>query len=98
MIGIATFLVSDRVVPSTYRYANEIREVHMERKKSKAEGKVFQNVTYSSGGNQLYFFRSFSGKEQAVEDAIILWLDRESRSTRQKMVAKNGAWKENEKA
>lgn len=98
MIGIATFLVSDRVVPRTYRYANEILEVHIEKRVAKEEGKVFRNVTYSAGGNQLYFFRTFSRGNQKVEDAIILWLDRASRSTRQKMVAKSGVWKESEKA
>ena len=93
LIGIGTFLVSDRVVPRTYRYANELLEIHIERRKTKEEGKTFRNVTYTSGGSLLYFFRVFSGGNKTAEDAIILWLDRESRSTRQKMVAKRGAWK-----
>lgn len=93
LIGIANFLVSDHVVPQTFRAAYEIREVHIERKRAKEEGKTYSNVTYYSHGNQLQFFRYFYHGKREVEDAIVLWLDPASRRTQKKMVAKKGSWR-----
>ena len=92
LIGIFTFLVSDHVVPQTFRIANDLREVHIEKKRSKAEGKIFQNVTYYSGGNQLQYYRYFNYGKNQVEDAILLWIDPTNRNTQRKMVAKKGKW------
>ncbi len=94
LIGIFTFLVSDRLVPKTYRMANELREIHIERKKNKDEEKVYQNVAYYSGGNRLYYFRALALAQKQASDVIVLWLDKENRNTRQKMVAKTGAWRD----
>lgn len=92
LIGIFSFLVGDHIVPQTFRIAREIREVHIEQKRGKDEGKVYQNVTYYSGGAQLQYYRFFNYGKKEVEDAILLWLDPESRNTRRKMVAKKGVW------
>lgn len=92
LIGIFTFLITDRLVPKTSRLANELREVHIEMKMRKEEGRIFRNVTYNAAGSRLYYFRTFSRGAQTVEDAIVLWLDKENRNTRQKMVAKKGRW------
>lgn len=92
LIGISTFLIGDLLVPKTFRSANEIREVYIEKKRDKSEGKVYQNVTYYSGGNQLQYYRFFNYGKSEVEDAILLWLDPASRNARRKMVAKRGAW------
>ena len=92
LIGIFTFVVSDQIVPQTFRIAHEIREVHIEKKRQKEEGKVYSNVTYYSGGSQLQYYRAFNYEKDAVEDAIVLWLDPLTRRTRQKMVAKKGIW------
>jgi lipopolysaccharide export system permease protein len=94
LIGISVFLVADQVVPQTFRMATEIREVHIEKKIAKEEGKTYQNVTYYGGGNQLQFYRFFNHAKKQVEDAILLWIDPESRNTRRKMVAKRGTWAE----
>ncbi len=94
LIGIAVFFIADQVVPQTFRIATEIRDVHIEKKIAKDEGKTYQNVTYYSGGNQLHYYRFFNHGRKQVEDAILLWLDPESRNTRRKMVAKRGAWVE----
>lgn len=94
LIGIANFLVSDHVVPQTFRIAHEIRDVHIEKKRTQEEGKIYSNVTYYSEGNQLQFYRFFNDGKKEVEDVILLWLDEVSRRTQRKMVAKKGKWEE----
>jgi len=93
LIGIVTFIVGDRLVPQAYRVANELREVFIEKKKSKENEEVFRNVTYYSKGNQLSYFRTFWKTKQEVEGVVILWMDVPHRGQRQKMIAKRGAWK-----
>lgn len=92
LIGILSFFVADYVVPKTFRSALEIREVYIEKKREKSEGKVYSNVTYYSGGNQLHYYRSFNYGQKQIEDGIVLWLDPTTRRTRRKMVAKKGVW------
>lgn len=94
LIGITNFLVSDRLVPETFRSANELREVHIEKKREKESGKIYTNVTYYSEGNQLQFYRFFNPEKSEVEDAILLWIDPATRKTQRKMVAKRGRWEE----
>jgi LPS export ABC transporter permease LptG len=92
LIGIITFLVSDRIVPPTYKTANELLEIYIEKKKGSSEEKSLKNVTYYSGGNILYYFRKFSPKARTVEDAIILWIDPVTHHTTQKVFAKEGTF------
>ena len=94
LLGIVTFLVADRVVPKTYRTANELLEIYIEKKKGAADRKVFKNVTYYSGGNTLYYFRKFAPRPKTVEDAIVIWLDPVTHHTTQKIFAQKGAWAE----
>ncbi|MBU9889548.1 MAG: LptF/LptG family permease [Candidatus Omnitrophica bacterium] len=94
LLGITTFLVGDRVVPRTYRMANELLEIYIEKKKGKEDRKVFKNVTYYSGGNTLYYFRKFAPRPKTVEDAIIIWMDPMTHHTTQKIFAKTGFWEE----
>lgn len=92
LIGIFYFIVADYVVPHSLRTAHELREVHIEKKREKEQGKVYQNVTYYSEGTQLHFYRTFNDGKKTVEDAIVLWLDPRTRNTQRKMVAKKGRW------
>ncbi len=93
LIGIVNFLVSDRVVPPTFRQAKGLRDVHIRKNDAKsASDQIYQNVTYYSAGDQLYFFRTFSNKKAEVEGAVALWLGRRPDSQKQKMVAKRGTW------
>jgi len=94
LLGIVTFLVSDRIVPKTSRTANELLEIYIEMKKDAGDRKVFKNVTYYSGGNTLYYFRKFAPKPKTVEDAIIIWLDPATHHTTQKIFAQKGFWAE----
>ncbi|MBI3307231.1 MAG: LptF/LptG family permease [Candidatus Omnitrophica bacterium] len=93
LLGIASFLISDRILPSTYRTAQDLREDFIEKKKDSTGQKVaLQNITYSSSKNQLYFFRTFSPSRGMVEDVIVLWFDEEAQRTRQKTIASRGKW------
>jgi len=92
LIGIVNFLVSDQLVPQTFRTALELRELHIEKKRKKDDGQTYSNVTYYGEGNQLHYYRYFDNGKKQVEDAILLWLDPETRRSRRKMVAKKGAW------
>jgi lipopolysaccharide export system permease protein len=92
LIGIGTFIISDRVVPKSYRTANELREIYIEKKKDAQSGKILHNVTYESSSNQIYFFRTFQPAKEEAEDVIILSLDPEGHKTRQKISAKRAVW------
>lgn len=92
LIGIFTFLVSDRVVPPTFRAAHELREIYIEKKKAESAEAVSRNVTYYAQGDELYFFRLFSKAEKKVEGVVALWLGEENSGKRRKMVAKRGFW------
>ena len=92
LFGIITFIVNDRIVPPTYRAAQEIRDVFMDKAKDKHAAKTLKNVTYYSGGKQLYFFRAFSRAKGEVEGVVGLWFEGEN--SRQKMVAKKGKWQD----
>ena len=96
LIGITSFFVSDYLVPQSYRVARELREVHIEKKRPKGDGRVYSNVTYYSERNQLQYYRFFNYGKKQVEDAILLWLDPDTRRTDRKMIAKKGTWRENE--
>jgi len=92
LLGIVTFLISDRVVPKTSRAANDLLEIYIKKEKSADERKVFKNVTYYSGGNTLYYFRKFAPRPKTVEDAIVIWVDPITHRTTQKIFAQKGAW------
>ncbi len=92
LLGILTFVVSDRVVPKTSRTANDLLEVYIEKKKTASEQKIFKNATYYSGEQTLYYFRKFSPKHKTVEDAIVIWLDSTNNRTAKKIFAQRGAW------
>lgn len=92
LIGILTFVVSDRLVPQSSRKAAELHDLYIEKKKNDSDKKVFHNVTFYYAGDQLYFFRSFSKKQSTVEGVVALWSNEAGRRSRHKMVARKGTW------
>lgn len=92
LFGIMTFLINDRIVPRTSKIATDLLETKITDKASR-KTKDMPNVTYYSGKDQLYYFQTFSPKNQTVEGVIALWLGREDSNSRRKMVAKKGHWK-----
>lgn len=93
LIGILNFLVSDHLVPQTFRIAREMKEFHIRKKHGKEKGKTYSNVTYYGEGSQLHYYRYFDYGTKQVEDVILLWLDPQTRRSQRKMVAKKGTWR-----
>ncbi len=95
LIGISSFLINDRIVPKTHKIGQELRQIHIDKERAQGSDKTFQNVTYHTGGDQIYFFRTFSPAKKEVHNAVVLWLGKKGRSNRQKMVAQTGHWENN---
>ncbi len=95
LLGIFTFIVSDRAVPITYRVATELREVHIDRNKATWEEKTLQQVTYASEHKHIYYFRSLAPQSGQAQDVIILWLDETTGHAYQKVTARKGQWTHN---
>jgi len=91
LLGIVSFLVSDQIVPITAPKANQILKERIEKKKTKEKREVFENVTYYGGKDRLYYARLFFGKEQKLQDFIVLWLD-SKRNVKKKTVAHEAIW------
>ncbi len=93
LVGIITFLVSDRVVPKSTRKALELRQAHITGKIPESKMKNLENVTYYSGKDQIFFFRNFFPARGEVKGVIALWLGKKSnQSSRKKMLATQGRW------
>ena len=90
-LGIVSFLVSDKIVPKTSRKANEILKERIEKKKSKENREVFENITYYGDKDRLYYARAFHAKEDRLEDFIVLWLDAK-KNVKKKTVAREAKW------
>lgn len=95
LIGIGTFLISDKIVPKTFRAARELKEGHIDKKDKagKQKEKLLQNLTYYSGGEQLFYIRSFSKSKGELNGVVALWAGKKIGDKRQKMTARGGVWK-----
>jgi LPS export ABC transporter permease LptG len=93
LIGICFFLVGDRVVPKTHRIVKELDDTYISKKKASGNLKAYQNVTYSLGRDQIFFFRTFLPQEDRVEDIIMLQNGDEDSEGRMKTTARKGLWK-----
>ena len=94
LIGIATFVINDRLVPWTYRTAVEMRDVYIDKKRNTQEEKNLEHITYQTEGSYVYYFRTLSPRSGKITDAIILWLDKITGKAYQKVTAKGGTWRE----
>lgn len=90
-IGIATFIINDRLVPPTYKIAKQIQEERIERKREKKERKILHNITYYANQDKLYFAKTVSTEKKRMKDFIILWLD-ENKTARKKAIAQEARW------
>ena len=91
VIGIFAFLVADQLVPSTYKVSDRIREELIEKKKTKEDRRIFNDLTYYGGKNRLYYAGSLNLDENKMTDIIILWLDNTKRA-RKKAMAREAYW------
>ncbi|MBI3317304.1 MAG: LptF/LptG family permease [Candidatus Omnitrophica bacterium] len=94
LLGVANFLVGDRLVPKSYRKAQDLRETYIERKKSPGAEKLLRNLAYYGGGDRSYFFRTYSRIRQEVEGVNIVWFSDAGNAERKKIIAERGRWKD----
>lgn len=94
LIGIGTFLISDKIVPKSFRTARELKEIHIEKKdnRPKEKEKTIENLTYYSGGEQLFYIRTFSKKKDELTGVVALWIGKKTGDKRQKMTARKAVW------
>lgn len=93
LIGIGTFIIGDKIVPRTFKTAQELKASYIDKKAKKEKEKVATNVTYFSGGDQLFYFKTFSKKKGELTGVVGLWLGKKT-DKRQKMIAQSGQWKD----
>ncbi len=94
LIGIFTFLISDRIVPWSYHEASQLRDIYIDKKTLESEGKILKSVTFNAPNDKLYYFRELLLEKQKARNIIVLWLDQNTKKTKQKISAKSGEWKD----
>lgn len=94
ILGIASFLVSDRLAPETYRRSQQLLEDRIEQKHEigKDTNQQIKNFTYLSSANKLYYAKVFDAKALSLEGLIILFFD-ETRNVSRKVFAKDARWR-----
>lgn len=97
VIGIITFVVSDRLVPNTYLAAQDIKISQIEKNAKKKEGLTLYNVTYFSPTNEIFYLQSLETKTNKATNMVVLFMNPEKKVER-KLIAreafwKNGVWK-----
>lgn len=95
LIGVGSFLISDKLVPQTFRAAEELRKGHIEKKdkRTQRKEKSIQNLTYYSGGEQLFYIRMFSKTKNEMQGVVGLWTGKTAGEKRQKLTARGAVWK-----
>jgi len=95
LVGILTFLVSDRVVPRAWLVANNILKTKIERRDDgTAQTKLFRDVTYSSREGRLYYLGAFEPDRARVTNIIIIILD-ENKNIKRRLTAQSAYWLKN---
>ncbi|HNV87079.1 MAG TPA: LptF/LptG family permease [Candidatus Omnitrophota bacterium] len=93
ILGIACFLISDRLVPETYRRSQQILEERIEQRNESQKDTNTQvhNFTYLSSASKLYYAKLFDAKNSVMEGLIILFFDAQKKVER-KIFAKLARW------
>lgn len=92
MVGMATFLVNDWVVPWTHQRAQVIRHEKIEGRTLDAR-RALHNITYASPHNRLFFARQLDPKSRSLREVIVIYLD-QARRIKKKVVAKEAVWQD----
>ncbi len=92
VIGILTFMISDRVVPHTYLSAEHIRHTQIEKNLAQRQGLMLHDVTYFSPDNEIFYIRSFDTKEKKADNMAVIFLNPERKAER-KLIAKEGIYR-----
>lgn len=93
LIGIASFLVNDRLVPWTFKQAKTLLEERIERPANPHVDSVpvIHNFTFFSAANRLYYAKKFNLQSSALEGVIVIFYDQAKRVAR-KIFAKSARW------
>lgn len=92
VISIATFIVNDKIIPTSSKVAAYIRTNELEKEKKKSQQtKIVKNVAIYGTGNRIVFARSYDVERRELQDIIIHEHDNRERLT-SKITAQTGAW------
>ncbi len=91
LIGVFTFIVSDRIVPYTYQAAKQIQDERIEKRKEKKDRAVFHDIAYYGSGNRLYYVKTLNLDKNRMKDFIILWLAADKKVYK-KVIAREARW------
>ena len=92
IISISTFIVNDKVIPTSSKIATYIRENELEKEKRKNEQtKIIKNVAVYGSGNRIIFARSYDTEKKVLEDIIIHKHDGKENLI-SKVTAEKGEW------
>ena len=92
IISIASFIVSDRVIPISSKVANMIRRDELEKEKRKGNPqKVIENAAVYGTGNRIVFARLYDTEKKLLTDVIIHEHD-VSQNLISKITAQSGVW------
>ncbi len=90
ILCLVTFIVNDRVVPSTMEKANSIRRNELEARSAK-EGPLTKNIAIYGGDNQMIFAKSYAPKTKTL-NSVIIHKQGEDRVVREKISARLVKW------
>lgn len=96
IISVATYIVNDKVIPTSSRISEYIRINELEKEKRKSTPtKTIKNVAVYGAGNRIIFARSYDTEKKMLEDIIIHKHDAHENLI-SKITAQSGTWNGNE--
>jgi lipopolysaccharide export system permease protein len=91
--SILTFIVNDRVVPPTFRLAEEIKEAYINTDAAKRVDTILENITLLTDNDQFYV-KSLNPKTNELFDVRVHHLD-EDHDISKRIVSQRGSWENN---
>ena len=92
IISIASFVISDKVIPISSKVANMIRRDELEKEKRKGNPqRIVENVAVYGSGNRIVFARTYDTDKKLLSDIIIHEHDN-SENLVSKITAQRGVW------
>jgi len=72
IISVATFIINDKVIPTSSKISSYIRQNELEKEKRKnTQTGIVKNVAVYGSGNRIIFARSYDTEKKILEDIII---------------------------
>jgi lipopolysaccharide export system permease protein len=92
IISVFTFIINDRVIPTSSKIANMIRREELEKESKRSQqAKVIENVAIYGVGNKIIFARNYDTVKKTLGDIIIHEHDAHENLI-SKITAQSGAW------